>query len=103
MNKLGPLFEAHEGPVPHERGAPCLSFSRTEWGQILCPENRTFDGTAASQQYIDDLGETIVELLNEDGASLDESRKKLEIFLVVDAGGKATDIKLMEMLAKKRK
>ena len=61
-----------------------------------------FDSTAASKQSIDDLGETIAELLNEDGARLDESRNKLEIFLVVDEGGKETDIKLMEMLAKKR-
>ncbi len=34
---------------------------------------------------------------------LDESKKKLEIFLVVDAGGKEIDIKLMEMTAEKRK
>ncbi len=34
---------------------------------------------------------------------LDESRKKLEIFMVVEVGDKAIDIKLMEMMAKKRK
>ncbi len=34
---------------------------------------------------------------------LDESRKKTEIFLVVQAGEKEINIKLMEMLAKKRK
>ena len=34
---------------------------------------------------------------------LGESKKKFEIFLVVDAGGKEIDVKLMEMIAKKRK
>ena len=34
---------------------------------------------------------------------LDESTKKFTIFLIVDAGGKETDVKLMEMTAKKRK
>jgi hypothetical protein len=34
---------------------------------------------------------------------LDDSSKKLEIFMTVEADGKETDIKLMEMIATKRK
>ncbi|MCH7688437.1 MAG: DUF1579 family protein, partial [Planctomycetes bacterium] len=34
---------------------------------------------------------------------LDDSNKKFEIFLIVEAGGKKIDIKLMEATAKKRK
>ena len=34
---------------------------------------------------------------------LDESKKKLEVFLVVDAGGKQTNVKLMKMMSEKRK
>ncbi len=34
---------------------------------------------------------------------LDESTKKLEVFLLVDAGGKQTNVKLMEIMSLKRK